>query len=402
MTDTLHRPSILTISDEWAPTRGGVSQFNRRFAIALAEQGYPTACLVQDATPIEREDARAHHVTLFTAVRIPSGPDLSVRVQDVVDWRPDIIIGHDVVSGKIAWIHAHCYVPAAALGYVAHTAPSQNEPYKHVDAAARVSDREREMREIAADATIVAAVGPLLTRRTKAVVGDLPPGVLRLDPGLDVLAGDARRSPPANPIVLMLSRTTHIEPKGIDIAASAIAGLRVAHGRPLPELRIRGAHGERCDSLRGQLVQRFGVARDRLDVRAYSADPTEIANDLRQAALYVMPSRVEGFGLAGLEAIGLGTPVLISDRSGLAELVVHHLGRLAEPMIVRVHDDLERDTANWRAAIERTMDNLDAAFDYAHDVRTRLAGVLRWDLAVHTLMSGFAARLPDCPAGVLG
>jgi glycosyltransferase involved in cell wall biosynthesis len=385
MPDTFEHPSFLLINDEWSPTCGGISQFNRRFAMSLAAAGCRTACLVRSATPGEQEDARKHGIALHTAMHTPVGPNLAIPVPELLEWRPDVIVGHDVVSGPLAWVYAQHYVPTAKLVYVVHTAPSQNEPYKHLDAASRLSEREREIRTVAADADVVAAVGPLLTRRTGAIVG---PGcdVLRLDPGMD-LHGDEPRRPPANAIVSMVCRTTHIEPKGIDIAARAVAGLRVVHERPMPELRIRGAHGERCDELRGQLVKRFGLARDRIDVRAYTAEPTEIAHDLQQAAVFVMPSRVEGFGLAALEAIGLGTPVLVSARSGLAEILRHHLGRIAEPMLVPVLDDLRRDAPRWREEIERTLDNLDDAFGYAHDVRVRLAGRLRWDETADKLLS---------------
>lgn len=40
-----------------------------------------------------------------------------------------------------------------------------------------------------------------------------------------------------------------------------------------------------------------------------------------KASVLLMPSRTEGFGLVGLEAIALGCPVLISEKSGLAELL---------------------------------------------------------------------------------
>jgi glycosyltransferase involved in cell wall biosynthesis len=397
-----HDESVLLIGDEWSPTRGGISQYNRRLAIEVAEAGYPTACLVHSATLVERTDARAHGVKLFTAMPTPSGPELAIPAPKVIDWNPTVIIGHDVITGTIAWIYARYFVPTASLVYVAHTAPSQNEPYKHADAAARLSNREREIREIAKDADVVAAVGPLLTRRTEAVVGDGPGDidVLRLDPGMDVPVdgGAGPRRPPSNPIMLMVCRTTYPETKGIDIAAHAVATMHVPYGRPKPELRIRGAHGEECDTLRRELVTKYRLARNQVDVRAYSADPKEIAHDLRQAALFLMPSRAEGFGLAALEAIGLSTPVLVSERSGLAELLRQHLGPMADPMIVPVVDDDEHDIPTWRAAIERKMDNLTEAFAYAHDIRTRLAGVLKWDNAVRELLS----RLPGTTTPATG
>jgi glycosyltransferase involved in cell wall biosynthesis len=391
--------SVLLISDEWSPTRGGISQFNRRLAIAFAAAGHRTACLVSAAEPIELEDARIHGVTLHTAIMTPSGPNLSVPVPEVVAWQPDVIIGHDIVSGAIAWTYAERYVPAARFAYVMHTSPSQNEPYKRGgEAARRTAEREDEIRRTAADADIVAAVGPLLARRAEAVVGDGTGEmrVLPLDPGLDLPAdhnGHPRR-PPSNPIVLMVCRTNHTEPKGLDIAANALVAVRVPYGKPKPELRIRGARDAQCDSLRVELLGQSALARDRIDVRAYSANPADITHDMRQAALVVMPSRAEGFGLAALEAIGMGTPVLVSDRSGLAETLRHHLGWNAEPMIVPVVDDVARDVPVWAEAIQRALDDLPTTYKYAHQIREELAPRLRWSSTVDEIVSRIPIPAP--------
>jgi glycosyltransferase involved in cell wall biosynthesis len=313
-------------------------------------------------------------------------------VPEVVAWRPDVIIGHDIVSGAIAWTYAERYVPTARFASVMHTAPSQHEPYKcGGEAARRTAEREDEIRRIAVDADIVAAVGPLLARRAEAVVGDGIGGVrvLQLNPGLDLPADHTGppREPPSNPIVLMVCRTTHTEPKGLDIAANALKGVRVPYCKPKPELRIRGARDAQCDSLRAELLDQSALARDRIDVRAYSANPADITHDMRQAALVVMPSRAEGFGLAALEAIGMGTPVLVSDRSGLAETLRHHLGLNADPMIVPVVDDVAKDVPVWSERIERALDDLPTTYKYAHEIREELAPRLRWSATVEEIVS---------------
>jgi glycosyltransferase involved in cell wall biosynthesis len=104
-----------------------------------------------------------------------------------------------------------------------------------------------------------------------------------------------------------------------------------------------------------------------------------------------MPSRVEGFGLVALEAIGAGTPVLVSRKSGVAELLTDRLGRIAMPMIVDGDDP-----ALWAAAIRRVLTDLPAAFDYAHDVAVRLADQLRWTTVVDQLVT----RLGQAPVAV--
>jgi glycosyltransferase involved in cell wall biosynthesis len=389
------RPSLLTVCDEWLPRRGGISRFNRSLTIAAAACGYRTVCLVGSASTSEIEDAAAHDVTLLLAEKTPAGPNIYVPARAVLDANPDVVIGHDVVSGSPAWVYAKRYLQAK-LVYIVHTTPSENEPYKRAtEAVRRTLEREGETRRIADDADVVAAVGPRLARRAEALIGDgfADARVLRLDPGIDLPPdgiGRERRVP-AYPTVLVLGRTTHIVPKGLDIVARAVAGLTVPHGRPIPDLRIRGAPDASCDELRHELVQQSEMARDRIDVRPFTADLDEIQRDLMRSAVCVMPSRAEGFGLGALEAIGMGTPVLVSARSGLAEVLLEFLGPAARAMIVDVTDHLEEDVPRWKEAIQLVLDDLPARFTYTHEIRSKLRAVLRWDLTVDALIARLAA-----------
>jgi glycosyltransferase involved in cell wall biosynthesis len=389
------RPTFLLISDEWSPTRGGISRFNRSLATALAAAGYRTICLVAFASASEHVDAAERGVRLIAAERTPAGPMLYMPSEAILSEKPDVVIGHDFVSGSVAWVYARRYLRNAALVHVVHTAPSENEPYKRAgDATRRTEARELEARQVAADADIIAAVGPRLVRSAEAMVGDGFGGVsiLQLEPGMTMSAevADRRRQVPAKPTVLVLGRTAHIQPKGLDIAAYAIAGVTVPYGRPTPELLIRGAPADKCDWLRRQLGLIARLARDRVDVRPFTDDPNQIGHDLRRAALCLMPSRTEGFGLAALEAIELGTPVLVSDKSGVAETLRAHLGFMADQMIVKIVDDFPQDSQRWTEAIQRVLDNLSEAFEYTHEIRSRLGRALSWDATVQSLVTRLA------------
>jgi glycosyltransferase involved in cell wall biosynthesis len=385
-------PSFLLICDEWSPTRGGISQFNRSLATALAAAGHRTMCLVKSAAMQEFQDAAARRVTLYTAERTLDGPNLYVPAEAVIAEHPDVVIGHDIVSGSVAQTYARKYLHAA-LVYLIHT-PPQIEVYKRDEATRRTEERELRSRRISADADVVAAVGPLLTRGAEALVSDGYDRdcVLQLDPGMDVPESllKRRRLVPSSPTVLVLGRGTHIQAKGLDIAARAVAGLAPRHGQPSAELLVQGGPPEGCDELRRSLIAESGLARGQIDVRPFTDDVDQIVHSVRRAALCVMPSRVEGFGLASLEAIGHGTPVLVTARSGLAETLRAHLGTLAEPMIVDVTDNLAEDVPRWRAAIQRVLDDLPSAFDYTHFVRERLHEVLCWETTAGRLVDRLA------------
>lgn len=66
-----------------------------------------------------------------------------------------------------------------------------------------------------------------------------------------------------------------------------------------------------------QLAQTLGIAQ-RVH---FLGRRTDVRNLLRMADVYVQPSRFEGFGLAALEAMAAGVPVVASAVPGLASLV---------------------------------------------------------------------------------
>ncbi|MFE7760919.1 glycosyltransferase family 4 protein [Streptomyces sp. NPDC057438] len=380
--------SYLFLCTMWAPARGGVPAFNRLFATAMAEAGHRTACLVESATAQEHEDARRCGVKLLTAEMTPAGPDFLLRSTSAVDFGADVVVGHDRFSGCEAWAYARKYA-SAQLVYIAHTVPAEIERYKNTgEATSRIEERERIIRGVAAEADVVAGVGPRIARCTDDLLAgeDITgvSGVVRLDPGLITPPTPTSRRPPAMRHVLVLGRTEDIGLKGLDIAARAVADVPVLPGPPLT-LLVRGAYAEECDGLHRTLVKVSRLAPERIDVRPYTVDPAELRRDLARSALCLMPSRVEGFGLVALEAIAAGTPVLVSGSSGVAELLREVLGRSAEPMIVEMSGDEKTDVRRWSGEIARVTSDLVASFKYAEDVRTRLAGRLDWRATARTL-----------------
>ncbi|TCO62536.1 glycosyltransferase family 4 protein [Actinocrispum wychmicini] len=379
-------PSFLLICDEWTPGRGGISQFNRSLATALAVAGHRTTCLVNQATTGEIQDATSRGVVLRVAESTPECPNMYVPAEKVVHDSPDVVIGHDIVSGSVAHVYARRYL-SARLVVIVHT-PAQVEMYKRKpDPTRRVAEREALIRRICADADLVAAVGHRSARSTEAVISDgFGRGrVLPLEPGIDVV--DRTRQIPATPTIVVLGRGEHPEAKGLDIAARAVAGLTTDQA----DLFVQGAPADRCDDLHRSLIELSGLARHRIDVRPFTDNIDQVAHALTRAALCVLPSRIEGFGLSALEAIGAGTPVLVTTRSGLAETLQRHLGPFAEPMIVDVTDDVEADVTRWRDATQRVLDGLPAAFNYTDKVRHTLKNPLSWARTVATLTAELTA-----------
>jgi glycosyltransferase involved in cell wall biosynthesis len=112
------------------------------------------------------------------------------------------------------------------------------------------------------------------------------------------------------PIIVSVGRLS--KPKNYGTALQAIALLLQDHR---VDYRIAGAGPEEgelrrlCDELRlGDRVRFLGFVEN-------------VPQLLREADIFLMPSRWEGFGLSAVEAMNAGLPVVASDVEGLREIV---------------------------------------------------------------------------------
>jgi glycosyltransferase involved in cell wall biosynthesis len=120
--------------------------------------------------------------------------------------------------------------------------------------------------------------------------------------------------------------------------------------RDRPDLVVVGSWGWRYEAIRDKIA-RLGP---RLQHRE-SVDPDELPAIYNLARVLAHPAWYEGFGLPPLEAMACGTPVVVSDRSSLPE-VVQDAG-----VIVPAG---EPDA--WRQALERVVGDTQLAADLRH------------------------------------
>jgi len=148
--------------------------------------------------------------------------------------------------------------------------------------------------------------------------------------------------------------------KGHDVLLAALAELaRPAHGGLRPRLWIAG-DGEERDELEQQ-ARSLGLG-ERVSFLGVRDDVGDL---LAAADLCVLPSRQEGLGVAALEAMAAGRPVVASKVGGLAGAVEDGLcGLLVPPeepaalaaALARVLGDAAlsaRLSAGGRARVER-------------------------------------------------
>ncbi len=385
------QPCILAIATEWWSRNGGLSTFNRDLCKALAAAGRRVVCLVPRCDADEQQDAQTAHVDLIAARPRPG--------LDAMHWllgRPELpdglnpvwVIGHDRITGPGAQMQHEQFFPAERRIQIIHTAPGESEWHKdHAEgpgATVTADERERLQLDLARGADLVVAVGPRLTRAFANLLAGLQcaPPLHRLDPGLGSLES---RNGVVEPQCLLLGRAEDDRLKGLDIAARALG--RPSIGTKPPRLVVRGAAPGTGDRLRRELLAVAG--RDGLDIKPheYSAQVERLQEDLRRASVLLMPSRSEGFGLVAMEAIAAGVPILVSDRSGIAELLIERLGaERAGQFVVPTDRGEDVDADAWAQQIRFVLLDQDAADRRAQQLYADLAPSLTWAGAVQGLL----------------
>jgi len=120
--------------------------------------------------------------------------------------------------------------------------------------------------------------------------------------------------------------------------------------RDRPDLVVVGGWGWRFEPIRAQM-QRLGPALHHIE----GLDPADLPAVYNLALVLAHPAWYEGFGLPPLEAMACGTPVVVSDRSSLPEVV-------GDAGIVVPADNAEA----WRRALEAVAGDAERAADLRH------------------------------------
>ncbi|MFF7885616.1 glycosyltransferase family 4 protein [Streptomyces sp. NPDC020794] len=402
---------VLVLADEWFPAEGGISALNQSLCRALAEAGHEVFCLVPSASAEEIANAERSRVHLVLAPPFPGATERDRLMRKPVlpgSLPPDLIIGHSRVTGPAALFQAEENFSGTPRLHFVHMWADDTDRHKRktrgLDLYARADDRNWTELKLGRGATRLVAVGPRLYDYYRQEMSVLPgvPQPLRLDPGFDSpLAGP--REPVEGPLrVLVTGRLGDDGVKGLDLAARAVGhavGLRDPDEAEV-WLMLRGATPGQAERLDRAIRKWAGQPSLNVVVRNFSTDRERLEHELRLASLVLMPSRADGFGLVGLEAIVRGVPVLISRRSGLGQLLREYLpAEDAARIVIPVRDDPRLDVPRWGSAVAAVLHRREAAFADAETVRTIMAGKRTWAMAAAELINGLAPGGDGPPPG---
>ncbi len=120
--------------------------------------------------------------------------------------------------------------------------------------------------------------------------------------------------------------------------------------RDRPDLVVVGAWGWLYEPIREKMA-RLGPGLHHIE----GLDPADLPAVYNLARVLAHPAWYEGFGLPPLEAMACGTPVVVSERSSLPE-VVDDAGLVVNAA----------SPNDWRDTLERVIGDTDLAADLRH------------------------------------
>ena len=317
--------NVLFVCNEWNSSKGGLSTFNREFAINLAQTSrddFAIHCYVCQSSESDRDDARKHGVNLITAKSIPGTSDRLewLRLPPSELPHPDVVIGH----GRKFGTPAYCIVQNAKCKWVqfVHVFCEDLGKYKQTETDA-VEENEKKHKEeikLCKESNAVVAVGSRLQEKYSRCLPDtevhiITPGILDKFVSLSdqKLANVSHGPDEFSVFVFGRGSYEDLALKGYDIIANALGSL----GEKFKMTFVGSPEGQH-NIIMDWFLQNTNITRRQLTVRGY-CNQEEVKEMFYAADLVAMPSRTEGFGLIALEAISAGVPVLLTSESGIAE-----------------------------------------------------------------------------------
>ena len=339
------------LSSEWRSTKGGLSTINRELAIHLAKHSkVEVSMYLPQCSEEDKRAAAAHNVCIIEAEEIPGYDPIDWLATIPRDHQMDFVIGHGIYLGRqvphIERVHQGC-----RWIQVVHTDHEEHGMFKnYADSIAKGEKKHQAEVGLCKLADQVVAIGPKLEEAFSRYLRSYGKDVLTLTPGIFSEFADVPQAAEERGRfrVLVFGRgdSEDFNLKGYDIAARAVAELCKHEPQHFKLVFVGAPKGEE-EKVREMLLKE-GIAASQLIVRSYK-EREQLAAQFCEVDLAIMPSRSEGFGLAALEALSAGLPVLVSGNSGIGDA----LKKLPFGLSYVVDSD---DASEWAKAIRAIRD----------------------------------------------
>ena len=270
----------------------------------------------------DKRAAAAHNVCIIEAEKIPGYDPIDWLATIPRDHEMDFVIGHGIHLGRqvphIKRVHRDC-----KWIQVVHTDPEELGMFKnYADSIAKGEEKLQAEVELCKLADQVVAIGPKLAEAFSRYLRSCgkDEGILNLTPGVFSEFADVTQAAEERGgfRVLVFGRgdSEDFYLKGYDIAAHAVAELCKQEPHLFKLVFVGASKGE--EEKVKEMLLKESIGPSQLIIRSYK-ERGQLAAQFCEADLAMMPSRSEGFGLAALEALSAGLPVLVNGNSGVGQ-----------------------------------------------------------------------------------
>ena len=309
---------VTILASEWGSSKGGLSTISRELAIELAKlpEVEITVFLLR-CSEEDKNQALLSNVKIVEATRHPGFDELDWLSFPPEHLQIDVIVGHGIKLGRQAQIIKNS--KKCKWVQVVHTDPEELGMFKsYSKPISKGEEKHRVEVELCEIADLVVGIGPKLSEAFRSYLrsSQKDQHVIDFTPGVFDEFANVKHSPEERKqySILVLGRgdDEDFELKGFDIAARAVASLNDTR------LVFVGASDGKHEEIKEKLTG-CGVPARNLRVRGFVQSREDLKRLFLEVDLVLMPSRTEGFGLTGLEALSAGLPVLVSSNSGFGE-----------------------------------------------------------------------------------
>lgn len=408
--------TIIFLATAWGTSKGGINTFNYHLCKAFAKK-YGEKCRVvcvsynisaQEKRKME-QDVNLYLISMPTEKDFNDNPDeivASLASNRIIGSESQVLwIGHDVHTGGLA-CDCRDKVEGSKAAIIHHMA--YKEYYSMMsDNEKKIMAKEQEQEELLRRADYIFANGPKLYESARNLCEDYKGSkVIQILPGLSDI--DPQENPPTNLSVIVFGRIEESDKNNAVIKQPYLAV--AAWGEYLKKTRneglqissrmyVIGYEEDRIDEANRNLkkfVEEYTNGAENVSASPY-LEQEKLYRMLRKQSLSFMLSREEGFGLAGLEAISAGVPVIISQNSGLYQFLeknglenrVLHIrveGSYNKPYFSQ--DDLERavkkiieydrNKKKWKQntlSLKRTLEELGLTWEHCAEEIMKNSGI---------------------------
>ncbi|KAI8494133.1 hypothetical protein Bbelb_284800 [Branchiostoma belcheri] len=398
--------SVLMVNDKYGTSHGGTSTTNRQLAQFLKHHGATVHVTALQASEEDKRCAAEDGVILHLPVqraRQKKTPTLEWLTDYHSFHYPDIptdlkcILGHaDVTSGAAKSIQEN-RCERAKLVMFNHDMPEDTEHYMGTKQAMAAGRKMEDILEDTKNADAVFSLGRRIYDyfETKyRSLGESKPRqhFLFLPRPSPVFQAISVRPGGGEKVVLTVGRVTEVDKlKGHDLIARAMG--EVTEKITNVRLCVRGIDEDDWEASKRILEKNLHSGKIKPTLLPCGTQE-DIAQDMQQAHLVLMPSRAEPFGLIGLEAIAAGIPVLISDKSGLADMIMDLIEEEKCPADMRYRivetsvreADLDVAAKEWAKRIMDTFKHSKHEFDRAAVYKKKLLKSKYWEESHQNLL----------------